>query len=165
MTLPSIARRPSMPVKFPDPELDFLSQDTCVLLAMCNFGEARGETFEAKMAQCCVVRNRVQKQPRFGVGYKGVILKPFQFSCFNHDDPNRGKLLDPRKELERENASLSVWNDCFQAAYNVYWSYIKDTTGGAVFYFSLPKTAPPKAWGKVEHTVTIGGLHFYKEVV
>lgn len=152
------------PFPLPNPVLDFESQDNCVLLAMCNFGEARGEKFDAKMAQCCAVRNRVQKQPRFGVGYKGVILKPFAFSCFNHDDPNRGKLLDPRKELDRENAPLSVWDECFQAAYNIYWSYVKDLTGGAVFYYSHPIVEPPKAWGKVEQTVTIGGLHFCKEI-
>ena len=52
-----------MSYPLPDPSLSpnyhqcIAMQNPLVLLAMCVFGEARGEPHPAKIAQACVVRN------------------------------------------------------------------------------------------------------------
>src|SRR5690349_18676751 len=103
----TLATVEDLAVQYPDPAKPLAEQDPCVLLAMCIFGEARGEEYEAKVGVGCVVRNRVGHQGKYGHGYQGVILKPYQFSCFNHGDPNAPKLLHP---LEHERPE--IWHQC-----------------------------------------------------
>jgi len=140
----------------PDPAKPFDDQEPSVLLAMCIFGEARGECDEGKLAVGCVVRNRVECEGRYGTGFAGVILKPWQFSSFNANDPNRHKLLEPLKY-----ESAAVWEACFAAAEAILEEDVEDLTEGAVFYFGPPCCAPPKPWGDVVPTVKIGSLNFY----
>lgn len=128
----------------------YLSDDTS-LLALCIWREARGCNLEAKLGVAWTIRNRCAQAP--GQGFKhdvrGNILKPYAFSSFLVGDPNATKYPD---------AADSVWQDCIAAAR----SGAPDPTGGAVFYFSRPLTAPPHTWGNVTHTADIDGLHFYK---
>ena len=128
-----------------------------MLLAMGIWGESRGLPDAGKLAVGCVVANRV-KDGRFGDGYKGVILKPWQFSSFNHSDPNHGKLLHPLLH-----DAQPVWESCYRAAETILSGDYVDFTMGALYYFSHPITAPPKAWGHVVWTATIEGLQLYKE--
>jgi spore germination cell wall hydrolase CwlJ-like protein len=58
------------------------------LLALCIYGEARGERISGKCAVGSVILNRARIGGWYGKGIKGVILKPFQFSCFLPNDPN-----------------------------------------------------------------------------
>ena len=143
--------------KLPNPNLGFSGQDPLILLAMLIWGEARGENAEGKLAVGWVVRNRTALQPRFGIGWKGVILKPWQFSCFNENDPNRVKLLTP---IQHE--GLAVWSACVAAASVAFAGDGHDPSNGGLVYFSKPITAPPPAWGNVRPTAQIGGLHFYR---
>jgi N-acetylmuramoyl-L-alanine amidase len=141
----------------PDAGKSLYAQDPCILLGVCIWGESRGQSFETKFGVASVVRNRVISG-RYGDGYTGVILKPKQFSCFNADDPNESKLLNPLKY-----DSQRVWDEAFTASYLVMYGHRPDTTRGAVFYFGPPLVSSPKAWGSVIHTATIGALHFYAE--
>lgn len=149
----------------PDVAKAFAEQDPLVLLAICVWGESRGEPLPAKLGVACVVRNRVATG-RYGHGYAGVILKPYQFSCFTPGDANFPKLLHPLSHGTEE-----TWDACFTAAYTVLNGSQPDVTDGAVFYYSLPLTQPPThkngtvAWGSVEHAVTLGGLSFWKELL
>lgn len=151
----------------PDADKAFVQQDPIVLLAMCVWGESRGEEqLPAKLGVACVVRNRVATHGRYGIGYSGVIVKPHQFSCFTPGDANYPKLLHPLLH-----GTQDTWEACYTAAYTVENGTQPDLTSGAVFYYSLPLTQPPTrkdgtlAWGSVEHTVTIGGLSFWKELL
>jgi N-acetylmuramoyl-L-alanine amidase len=139
----------------PDANKPLSQQDPCILLAMCAWGEARGVGFNGMFAVASVVRNRVISG-RHGDGYLGVILKPNQFSCFSTDDPNEAKLLNPLKY-----DSQVAWDAAFTAAYLVMYGHRPDTTRGAVFYYSRPLVAAPKAWGNVTHTADVGDLHFF----
>lgn len=145
-------------VPLPIPGKPFQDLDDLTLLACCIWGEARGEGAEGKIGVGCVVRNRVNTAPKYGRGWNGVILKPWQFSSFNANDPNRDKLLTPLAHGTEE-----TWRACYAAAATVYFGESPDVTNGAVFYFSRPLIAPPNAWGNVQHTADIGGLHFYRE--
>lgn len=83
-----------------------------LVVAATIFGEARGESMEVKVAVGLVIRKRVQ-DPRswWGVSFKTVCLKAKQFSCWNEDDPNRVKCLNPLAY-----ASAKIWADCIGAA-------------------------------------------------
>lgn len=74
----------------PIPGIPLEQQPSNVLARMLVYGEARGESVIGQLAVLAVAMNRAARK---GVTLKDVILKPFAFSSFNHDDPNRDKLL------------------------------------------------------------------------
>jgi hypothetical protein len=121
-----------------------------LLAALCIWREARGESFRAKLGVFWVLKNRCSVSPR--EGFKKTltenILKKWAFSSFNENDPNYSKYPED---------SDDSWVECLQAVD----SPDPDPTDLAVFYYSKPLTAPPAAWGNVENTANIGGLHFY----
>lgn len=143
----------------PNPAETLWSQSEDILLACCLFGEAQNQSYEAKVAVACVVRNRVKRNLRYmgGASYSGVILHPMQFDAFNANDPNRVKLLRPLSFAPRP-----VWEECYRAAMAVYHDNCEDSTGGALFYFSPPIKEPPRAWGQVEFCAKYDDLQFYK---
>lgn len=122
------------------------------LLKLCCYREARNQPHSAKLGVVWTVRNRCAWAPREGFKKeaRGNILKPFAFSSFNPKDPNSTAFPGLHD---------AAWDDC-AAAVN---SPEADPTDGAIFYYSLPLTAPPHAWGAVKHTADIGGLHFYRK--
>src|ERR1051325_10353019 len=75
----------------PEPTAPFSRQILEVLFAMCLFGEARGETQQARCAIAQLIVNRASfPHPVFGSkaelsfeeNLRRVILAPAQFSCF-----------------------------------------------------------------------------------
>jgi N-acetylmuramoyl-L-alanine amidase len=126
--------------------------DDAHLLGLCIYREARGEGFLGKRGVGCVVRNRVEARTYFGHDYASVILKPYQFSSFNANDPNASVW-----PIDGE----SVWLECLAEANDVLGG-CEDLTFGALFYYSPPLTAPPRAWGNVIATAHIGRLDFFK---
>jgi spore germination cell wall hydrolase CwlJ-like protein len=138
-----------------DPRMIPYLNDSTLLLALCVYREARGETYEAKRGVVSVVRNRVAQCPREGFNrtVRENILKPYAFSSFNENDPNINVY-----PLHTSDTSDRTWQDCLRAAK----SLDPDNTAGAVFYFSPPVTEAPHAWGNVIPTVRLGNLHFFK---
>lgn len=63
------------------------------VIARTLWGEARGEGIAGMAAVAGVIANRAHNPRWWGKDAKGVCLKPWQFSCWNTDDPNRPKLL------------------------------------------------------------------------
>ena len=133
--------------------------DPTKLLALCVWRESRGEPLASKVGVVWTILNRCHTPGQgFAPNVKGNILKPWAFSSFMEGDPNATKYPEE---------SDPSWQDSLQAASG--YGMI-DPIFGAVFYYSLPLTAPPVkhdgtcAWGNVEHTVTIGRLNFYKIV-
>lgn len=125
--------------------------DDSHLLALCIWREARGEGMLGRRGVGCVVRNRVG-HGGFGAGYDGVILKHYQFSSFNANDPN---------SVKWPSDGTIDWMGCIAEANEVLGG-CDDVTNGALFYFSPPLTAPPRAWGAVIATAHIGHLEFYR---
>ncbi|AZD06253.1 Cell wall hydrolase [Pseudomonas chlororaphis] len=61
------------------------------LLARTLWGEARGEGLAGQIAVAWTIRNRVndgKAKSWWGEGYAGVCQAPYQFSCWNKNDPN-----------------------------------------------------------------------------
>ncbi len=109
----------------PDPKRTIEAQRELTLLALCVWGEARGEPNLGKSAVAHVVMNR-WRLGTFGKTLRDVLLKPKQFSCFNADDPNRYKLLKIK--------ASETWNQCFNAALGAYCGIDPDPTDGATHY-------------------------------
>lgn len=109
-----------------------------------------------------VVKNRVTtdlgndgKADWWGEGYGGVILKPFQFSCLNNNDPNLDKILNFDESPSYDKA---VAKDIAKQVIHAPQS--EDPTGRATHYHV--KSITPAWAGKLTKTVTIGNHVFYK---
>ena len=122
------------------------------LLARTIWGEARGEGTQGMHAVANVIMNRVKKGGWYGATVQDVVLKPYQFSVWNKEDPNREKAL-----------SVTVADSQFWTAKKLaslaYNGQLDDITGGAVNYhanYSSP------SWAKsMTKTATIGKHIFY----
>jgi len=129
------------------------------VLARLLWGECRGELLRGQVAVACVVLNRVA-DGRFGRGIKGVCLRPWQFSCFNANDPNLPLLIQPPK--------FAPFEQCEIVAQLGLDHLLVDPTGGATHYFnpSVVKGGWPASWDK-DRMVNCGriGRHvFLREV-
>lgn len=157
-----------------------------LLLALTLYGEARGEPIDGKKAVAWVVRNRMaaaarrvaergSKHPLFGDGtVGGVVLKPYQFSCWNKGDPNLRKMLDI-VQTDGESAGAGLWAILRAVASGVLaeppeWD---DPTWGATHYCTVnlwDSPDHPGAWygadeiaaGRTKETVTLGNHVFAK---
>lgn len=124
------------------------------LLGMLIWGEARGEPIEGKIAVACTVRNRVNRPRWWGRNYRDVILCPWQYSCFNENDPNRDKLV--RIEMSDE-----IFVECLWIANGVITNMVRDNTSGSTHYHThavLPRWAP-----KMDKKATLNRHIFYRE--
>lgn len=132
-----------------------------ILLALCNWREAQNQSTAAKMGQAWSVRNRVER-PGFwdwGDSYSSVILKPFQYSSFNHNDPNALKL-----PYETDTS----WQQCLSIAQDVYQGISEDPVSGATHYYDSSLDAHPPEWatsGKMEHIVDLGAFRFFRPLM
>ena len=122
--------------------MDFSKLPEVILLALCIFGEARGEPLEGKIAVGLTVRNRVVKNHS---SYYAEILKPYQFSCFNKDDPNYKKICHYASRPEKEWQNSKTLRDCLLAA-KIVMEGISDFTNGATHYFAT--YCPTPSWLK-----------------
>ena len=131
-----------------------MTQDQDVYLAKTIWGEARGEGLHGMQAVANVVMNRVNAASWYGASIKDVVLKPYQFSCWNANDPNRAKI--DRLSIEDLAASGAL-----NVARQVISGQLKDITGGATNYHA---TSVNPSWAaKMTKTVQIGNHVFYKE--
>ncbi len=153
-----------MILKLPDPARPIHEQDDDVLLAMCLWGEARGEMPAARLAVGNVVHNRLQRDLRcYGRTWRTVILHPYAFSCFLPADPNRAKLLRPLLY-----GSGALWSECIVVARMLIAGAGEDNTLGATHYYDASLDVHPPAWAsspQMKPTVTIGRLRFFREEI
>lgn len=136
----------------PAPGLTIEQQPQHVLKVMVLWGEARGEDAFTKLCILWVIKNRMTKRK---TTWREEILRPKQFSCFNHDDPNLPKLLIGYR-LEPE-----AWIAC-ETVCDLVTSTL-DPTRGADHYYSL-SLQPPPSWGRGnpswQDRTTSGGMAF-----
>ena len=127
------------------------------ILARTIYGEARGEYAKtgpaAFMAIAYVVKNRLRQPKRFGASIQEVCQKPYQFSCWNKNDPNYTLI------------SGVINHQLFQKCYEVgRWVFeqpgdVSDITNGSNHYHT--KTIQPY-WSKnIKPALTLGNHVFY----
>lgn len=122
---------------------DFKGDDDITLLARLVFGEARGESVDVRKDIAYTVVNRAGGNQWWGHTAREVVLKPYQYSCFNRGDPNLPKLMDPFSY-----ASRSTWSECLGVATCVLANPDKDTSKGATHYFVTCADEPEWARGQ-----------------
>jgi N-acetylmuramoyl-L-alanine amidase len=111
-------------------------------LGLTVYGESRGEAVEGRIAVAAVIRNRLG---RYGADYKGVCLKPKQFSCWNLGDPNRDQLLSAGRMLIRHDEVGPDLRECLWIAEGIIGEVVRSNVGKATHYMTraLWQTAPP----------------------
>ena len=116
----------------PDPHVPLRVQDPTVLLALTVLGEARNQPFQGKVAVAQVVRNRMDAKK---LSVADVVLRPFQFDCWDPEDPNR-LFLDEAIRTQAGNIKPEgLWEEALQAAESALGSPREvDPTGGATHY-------------------------------
>ena len=143
------------------PNQTLASEADIAVLARTLWGEARGESQAGLEAVAWTIRNRVfdgRKNSWWGEGYAGVCQKPWQFSCWNANDPNspylKGAKPIPAGEYKRAlAAALAVVNGS-----------IPDPTNGATHYYATTMPKPP-VWVKgAKQTLKLGRHVFFKDV-
>lgn len=120
-------------------------------MARTIYGEARGEGMQGMQAVGNVIMNRVKQGGWYGASVKDVVLKPYQFSCWNEGDPNRQKIL---------NATDAQLATARSIAEKIIDGILGDITGGATHYHA--KSINPYWAASMTKTVTIGNHIFYK---
>lgn len=126
------------------------------VLARTIYGEARGESFNGKVAVAYTIINRAARPSWWGGDITTVCLAPKQFSCWNSDDPNFAL-------LQEVNLDSFSFRDCLAAALLVYNRTLPDPTNGATHYYALSMSTPPTWAAKMKAVAAIGGHKFLVE--
>lgn len=128
------------------------------VVARTLYGEARGEVNKfgiiALEAIASVIWNRLAiNSKRFGTTPRQICLKPYQFSCWNQNDPNLPLLLSPLKN--------NISELCYKVAEDFLNGKGRDVTNGADHYHN--RRIQPPAWAEnILHVVDIGNHRFYR---
>jgi spore germination cell wall hydrolase CwlJ-like protein len=131
------------------------------VLARTLWGEARGETLAGQIAVAWTIRNRVNDgklKSWWGEGYAGVCQKPYQFSCWNKNDPNYAYLSSAKLIPFREFAQAQI------AADQVMAGKVSDPTGGATHYYATTMPKPPTWINDAKQTLKLRRQIFFKDV-
>jgi spore germination cell wall hydrolase CwlJ-like protein len=97
-------------------------------IALTIYGEARGESWEGKLAVGFVIMNRSRLWKK---SIKEIVYAPNQFSCYLSNDPNYPLL---RKIAETRDFMLTLDHETIDAATSVYMSPTESTVDDATFY-------------------------------
>lgn len=109
----------------PLPGIQLEHQSSDFLIVACLWAEARGEGYIGMLAVLYVLANRVKRR---GSSFPKEILKPWQFSSFNDNDPNRDKMLDAWKE------DPAGWTLACEVLSDYQAGHTQDPTAGADHY-------------------------------
>lgn len=115
---------------------DFSQDSDKVILARMLFGEARNCSDEEKAAIAYTVVNRAHDGKKWnGIDVKSAVLCKWQYSCFNANDTNRKKLMDPEKH------DAKSWIRCLEVACDVLAGKYAEQNKGQTHYHT-PAVSP-----------------------
>jgi spore germination cell wall hydrolase CwlJ-like protein len=149
--------------------------DTDILVAALTIhGEARGCTQQGRVAIAHTILNRMRARKWWGVGVSpypdhtaaAVCLKPWQFSCWNANDPNY-LILSRLREQYRRAIQDPVARASLKALIDALDGWLPDPSGGATHYLTtaLHRSSRAPAWarGRTDF-VEIGSHRFFANV-
>lgn len=130
------------------------------ILARTIWGEARGEGKGGMEAVALVVLNRLDVSNQKGGYWWGNTLldicrKPYQFSCWNADDPNYRKLVT----VDENDTSFAT---ALRVARRALLGFIKDPTRNATHYHT--RSVQP-FWAKGKTPCAVIGRHVFYRLV
>ena len=129
-------------------------------LARTLYGEARGERVLGLEAVAAVILNRARRARLRGRYWWGstieeICRRPWQFSCWNNNDPNRMK-------IEAVGVDNKVFQTCVRVAERAIRGDLEDPTDGATHYHTMG-VLPPWTRGR-SPSAKIGRHLFYNDV-
>lgn len=129
------------------------------ILARTLYGEAESDNHQDAKAIAAVVMNRVHYH-QWPDSAAAVCLQPWQFSCWNHNDPNRERILKAKGKW---------FSECQKIAEQAVLGKLPDTTNVSTHYFQTKLVQKPK-WAKghtpvyvIEHKFG-GGHAFFNDI-
>lgn len=128
------------------------------IMAKTIYGEARGEYckknggLNALAAVGHVIMNRSIES---GSSIETVCKKPWQFSCWNKNDPNR-------KIIENVSIEEPLYRICYLIAKRIVCNELDDITNGANHYYSKSMRKTPYWAENKTPTFEIGKHIFFK---
>lgn len=142
---------------------DLTSLSEIKILTLTLIGESRGDAIESQVGVGCVIRNRVLSKKK---SYKEICLQPFQFSCWNKDDPNR-VLLDNLIIVLNAGGKFETPShvQCAFVAKGIINFNIMDNTRGSLNYLSslLYNSSHKPSWASNVYFSIVHGNHtFFK---
>ena len=129
-------------------------------LARTIYGEARGEYtrrdggLSALIAVANVVMNRVQRNTWYGKTIQDVCLKPYQFSCWNTNDPNR--IVIQMADVNKD----KVFQTCVDVATKVAGGEWPDLTMASDHYYAVWMPVAP-SWALNQRPTVKIGCHVF----
>lgn len=154
--------KPEPPIRLPTVDNpawtgDFADDSEEILLARAIYGEAGGETQDAKIAVGWAIRNRLESK-KWGKTYHEVILAKDQYDSFWNKN-TYDKIRDPKNQSDP--VEISAWNSSCEASSKVRSGEINDPTNGANHFYAITIAKPYWADDQ-KFTVQIGITRFYK---
>lgn len=137
--------------------------DLADVLARTMWGEARGEGKAGMAAVGHVVFNRVDAQSWWGSTVEDVCRKPFQFSCWNSNDPNRARLLSLTAADATFRIAFQIATE-LQTAQAIGARVRNDPTQGATHYYAPARVRKPLWAVGLVPCARIGGHDFFAGV-
>ena len=140
-----------------------LTIEDLIIASKTVYGESRGETQQGKFAVAHVLMNRWKNQRGQWVKddtLAKTCLRPWQFSCWNSNDPNLPK-------LQEVDLNDKLFRECMIAVLKAYNEPDKDPTWGSHHYITtrLLNKGFPKSWGaRKEPVVRIGVHSFFNDI-
>lgn len=132
--------------------------DEVIVLAKTAYGEARGSCDDEVRGVCQVILNRVNKPGWWGRDIISVCYHPYQFSCWNKDDPNRAILLEVTFDDKDFQRVLGL-------ALQVYSGKYLNKVGKATNYHTQKNPIPgemwPPTWTRSMHLIAVLQDHLY----
>ncbi|MDR2794797.1 MAG: cell wall hydrolase [Holosporaceae bacterium] len=134
--------------------MKFTKQDLYTL-AKTIYGEARGEYYSYGISSLMAIANVVvnRKNKNFAPTICDVCLAPYQFSCWNKNDPNY--------KIITEISSDAIFKKCQETAENVLAEKWPDLTDGCDHYHQ--KCIKPH-WAAHLQPRRIFGSHYFYEL-
>lgn len=117
--------------------------------------EAEGEPYEGKLGVAFVIANRMRAK---SLSASDVVLRSFQFSCWNTTEPTRLRLDD-------FDTNRAVWADSYKAAAAALFGIVSDPTRGATSYLNPAVTTAEQeqraGYVRANVRATLGRHHFF----
>lgn len=143
----------------------FLKLSDAQLMGLTIYGEARGESTDGKIAVGTVILERVDHRDWDGKTVREVCLKPWQFSCFNPNDKNYGRLLNIAEQWDEAMAVNGILNECYEIAIGLLSGRIQRTPELAYWHacqYATARGSQDARWDdKMKVVAKIGAHIFY----
>ena len=135
-----------------------MKESDILALSQTIWGEARGEGDDGMTAVAHVVLNRWRSGKWFaGETIEATAKKPWQFSCWNTNDPNWPKI----GTMSLDNSELQK---CAYFALGAALGYLPDNTDGSTHYYAYDVVAPPNWASEATFVCRINRHEFHKGV-